>query len=96
MWTSSMAAAPRSAGPRASGPAHRRTSIGRRRLPPAFRVARASPPSDSPYPSTSSASLSSTVAISDGSHASASSITWVTGGGTAEWFTGAGSGRAYA
>ena len=81
-----MAVAARSADSPAPGPAQRSTNIGRRRLPPALSVERASPASASPCPSTSSASLASTLAIIAGSHDCAASITWVTGGGTAERF----------
>ena len=66
----------------ASAPAQTRTSIGRRRLPPAARVAPASAASRSPPSAVSSPSRASTAAIRRGSQDSAASRTRVTGGGT--------------
>src|SRR6478736_9562402 len=86
MWTSSIAAAARTAGSPAPGPAQSSTSIGRRRLPPAARVAPASAARSSPCPSTRRRRRSSTASIRIGSQASAASSTIVTGGGTAVRF----------
>ena len=87
MWTSSIAVAARIASSPAPGPALSRTSIGRRRLPPASSVEPASASSVEPCPSSRRLSRSSTASIRAGSHASAASSTMVTGGGTAERFT---------
>ena len=94
MWTSSIAVAARIAPSPASAPAQTRTSIGRRRLPPAARVAPASAASRSPPSAVSSPSRASTAAIRRGSQVSAASRTRVTGGGTALRFTLAGRGGA--
>ena len=87
MWTSSIAVAARIAASPAPGPALSRTSIGRRRLPPASSVEPASAASVSPWPSSRRRSRSSTASMRAGSQASAASRTRVTGGGTAERFT---------
>src|SRR3954471_24270151 len=84
MCTSSIAAAARTTPAPPSGPAQSRTSIGRRRLPPAWSVAAASSPRVSPWPEIDSRSSSSTSPRRAGSQRLEASRTAVTGGGTDE------------
>ncbi len=84
MWTSSTAIAARIADSGASRPAHRSTSIGRSRLPPALSVALASARRTSPWPATILPRRDSTADICSGSQEAAASITWVTGAGIVE------------
>ena len=85
MWTSSTATAALTARSSASAPAQIRTSSGRRRLPPAVRVASASSPSSGPWPSADLGEAALDLGRGGrGSQPPAASITAVTGGGTAE------------